>query len=279
MINFPVKIGDIVTRVLTAGQSGPAVVFVHGFGAKADRWTSNLDAIASAGFRTFAFDLPGHGFATKGEAIPCRVPQLADFVRAALDHFGIDKAFIVGTSLGGAVVASFCAANPQRVEGAVFVGGMGLAPIGEEIRGRISAGSQNQSREAMAGKFSVVICDQSLVKPEMIEEEYQMNNSDGANDSLKAYGRYIGSDLDKDVAGPQLVSQTFRKLLVWGDQDKVVPLSIGQAARKLLPDSQLVILEGTSHTPYYERSADFNAILLSFLQNKPLPRLAGVTIS
>jgi 2-hydroxy-6-oxonona-2,4-dienedioate hydrolase len=279
MINFPVNIGNIVTRVLTVGQSGPVVVLVHGFGAKADRWTSNLDAIAAAGFRAFAFDLPGHGFATKGEAIPCRVPQLADFLRAVLDHFGIDKAFIVGTSLGGAVVASFCAANPERVQGAVFVGSMGLVPIGEEIRGRISAGSHNQSREAMATKFKVVICDQSLVKSEMIEEEYQINNSDGANDALKAYGRYIGSDLDKDVAGPQLVNQKFRKLLVWGDQDKVVPLSFGQAARKLLPDSQLVIIEGTSHTPYFERSADFNPILVSFLQNEPLPQPAGVVIA
>ena len=67
-------LGPVTTRVLEAGQGDRVIVFVHGTGGRADRWSRNLDAFADAGFHAYAFDLPGHGFASKGADVACSVP-------------------------------------------------------------------------------------------------------------------------------------------------------------------------------------------------------------
>jgi 2-hydroxy-6-oxonona-2,4-dienedioate hydrolase len=277
MISYPAKIGDVTTRIFTAGTEGRPVMFVHGFGAKADRWKLNMDPIAAAGFRAYAFDLPGHGFASKSDNAPSTVPEYSDFLGKVMDHLEVSNAVLVGTSLGGAVVASFAAQHSDRVEALVFVGSMGLVPIGEEIRSRIRAGSANQTLEAMQAKFRNIIADQSKVTVEMIEEEFHTNNSPGAAAALIKVGRYIGEKLDDDVVGQKIASLNKPTLLVWGDEDKVVPLAFGRAAREMLPNSRLCILEGTSHTPYYEKFSEFNAAILDFLSGRTdAPKMAGV---
>jgi pimeloyl-ACP methyl ester carboxylesterase len=72
MISYPMRAGTVVTRVLQAG-SGEPVVFVHGTGGRAERWSRNLDAIARTGRTAYAIDLPGHGFADKGPGVACSV--------------------------------------------------------------------------------------------------------------------------------------------------------------------------------------------------------------
>ncbi|RYY66354.1 MAG: alpha/beta fold hydrolase, partial [Comamonadaceae bacterium] len=170
MISYPLALGPILTRVLEAGSGDRHVVLVHGTGGRADRWVRNLDALAAAGYHAYAFDLPGHGFASKGAGVACSVPAYREVLGQFLDAIGARKAALVGTSLGGHVVASYACQNPQRVDALVLVGSMGLVPIGDEARGRIQAGANNQTREGVAGKLQRVIFDASLVTPDMLEE-------------------------------------------------------------------------------------------------------------
>src|SRR3546814_8631822 len=99
MIQYPCASHGIQTRVLDAGK-GPALVFIHGLGARADRWRHNLEPLAAAGYRCVAVDLPGHGYATKGD-IPFSVPHCANWLQAILDQIGDGQCALVGTSLGG----------------------------------------------------------------------------------------------------------------------------------------------------------------------------------
>ena len=266
MISYPSKVNGVTTRVLEAGTPGEMpVVFVHGTGGRADRWIRNLDAVAGAGYHALAFDLPGHGFAAKGAGVECSVPAYRRMLGDFLASLGARRAAIVGTSLGGHVVASYAAEYPQRVAAVVLVGSMGLIPIGAEARGRIQAGANNQTKEGVAAKFQRVIFDQSLVTPDMVEEEFRINNSPGAKESFAALGDYIARRLDDEVVGEKLAAARVPVLLVWGDQDKTVPMAVGEAAAKLLPGSKLVKLEGAAHTPYYEKHEQFNRVLLDFL--------------
>ena len=148
-------VGPMMTRVLEAGQGDRVIVFVHGTGGRADRWSRNLDAFAKAGFHAYAFDLPGHGYASKGAGVDCSVPAYRHVLGAFMDAVGIRKAVIVGTSLGGHVVASYACENPSRIDAVVLVGSMGLVPIGDEARGRIQAGANNQSRDGIVGKLLI----------------------------------------------------------------------------------------------------------------------------
>lgn len=268
MISYPMAVGGLQTRVLKAGDHGPVIVFVHGTGGRADRWSRNLDAVAASGRQAYAFDLPGHGFASKGAGVACSVPAYRAFLGRFLDVIEAPRATLVGTSLGGHVVASYATQNPQRIDGIALVGSMGLVPIGDDARTRIQAGANNQTREGVAMKLQRVIHDPSLVTLEMQEEEWRINNSPGSRESFAALGSYIAADLDKEVVGESLVDAPFPVLLVWGDQDKTVPTDVGRKVRDLVPRSRLALLSGAAHTAYYERAEDFNRILIDFLDGK-----------
>ena len=265
MIAYPFQVNAVTTRMLEAGDVGTPVVFVHGTGGRAERWERNLDAIAAAGYRAYAYDLPGHGFAAKGPGVECSVPAYRRLLTGVVDALHADEVVMVGTSLGGHVVASYALESPKRVKAIVLCGSMGLIPLGAEARGRIQAGANNQTREGIAAKFSRVIFDPSLVTREMVEAEFRINNSPGAKESFAALGRYIGEKLDDDLVGERLAASDIPILLAWGDQDKTVPFAVGEQAAKLLPKSTFVKLEGAAHTPYYEKHEAFNKALLDFL--------------
>lgn len=267
-------VGPVMTRVLEAGKGDRIIVFVHGTGGRADRWSRNLDAFAEAGFHAYAFDLPGHGFASKGPGVECSVPAYRAVLAGFLDAIGARKAVIVGTSLGGHVVASYACANPSRIEAAVLVGSMGLVPIGDEARGRIQAGAANQSRDGILGKLKRVIFDPMLVTDDMVEEEWRINNSAGAVESFAALGRYIVADLDAQVVGEQLAEAAFPVLLVWGSEDKTVAPEVGRKVKNLVERSELVELDAAAHTAYYERADAFNAIVSGYLEQPRRRHLA-----
>ncbi|MDB5488966.1 MAG: hypothetical protein JWQ58_2681 [Reyranella sp.] len=267
MISYPLRVATLDTRVIEAAGSGQTIVLVHGTGGRADRWIRNVDALAAAGHRVVAFDLPGHGFASKGAGLDCSVPGYRKFLAAFLDEMKIDKAVIVGTSLGGHVVASFACEHPDRVSGVVLSGSMGLVPLGAEARGRVEAGANNQTYDGVKGKLARVIFDPALVTQDFVDEEFRINNSAGSKESFATLGRYIGQKLDDDVVGETFAKLTPRlpTLLLWGAEDKTVPVAVGEAAAKLLPGSKLVVLQKAAHTSYYERADDFNAVMLDFL--------------
>ncbi|WP_084217439.1 alpha/beta fold hydrolase [Xenophilus azovorans] len=269
MIHFPITLpSGAFTRVLAAGHGDRHVVLVHGTGGRADRWSRNIDALAEAGLRVWAVDLPGHGYASKGKGVPCSVPAYRAFLAEVMDALAIPKATIVGTSLGGHVVASHALEHPQRVERIVLVGSMGLVPIGQEARNRIQAGANNQTREGVESKLRRVMHDPALTTPELVEEEWRINNSAGALDSFATLGNYIAIDLDNDVIGETLAKSSLPVLLVWGEEDKTVAPAVGRQAREMLANSQLALIAGAAHTAYYEKPEIFNAILWDFAMGR-----------
>jgi len=121
--------------------------------------------------------------------------------------------------------------------------------------------------EGVKGKLSRVIFDPALVTQDFIDEEFRINNSAGAKESFATLGRYIGEKLDDDLVGERLaeLSPPLPTLLLWGAENKTVPLAVGESASRLLPGSRLVVLQRAAHTLYYERADDFNAVLCDFL--------------
>jgi len=270
MFSYPLQVDGTLTRILQAGLSGEPVVLVHGTAARADRWVRNLEPLAEAGFRSYAIDLPGHGFAEKRASFDHSVTGYANFLSSFIKGLDALKVTIVGTSLGGHVAAAYATLHPDRINGVVLVGSMGLVPVGDEARLRIQAGATNQTRDFVTQKLRRVIADPALVTESLIEEEFIFNNSPGAADALKKLGQYIATDLDKDVVGEKLnhLPPDVPILLVWGDQDKTVPLTAGLAAHKLIPRSKLAVLKNVAHTSYFEDPLSFNQVLIDFMYGR-----------
>jgi 2-hydroxy-6-oxonona-2,4-dienedioate hydrolase len=270
MLSYPIVIANWMTRVIQSGMDGEAIVLVHGTGGRADRWVRNMDGLAAPGRAVYALDLPGHGFAGKGRGFTYSVPAYANFLRSFLDTMKIDKAVIVGTSLGGHVAALFALESPERVQSLVLCGSMGLIPLGPDVCGRVARGAVNQSRDGIKEKLTRLFIDSSLVTADLVAEEFLINNSEGAQESFEFLGEYIGSKLDAEVVGKALAQlpTPVPTLLVWGREDRTVPLSAGEKARAILPSSRLVVMSDSGHAPYFERPDDFNRVVDDFLCQK-----------
>ena len=267
MIQYPVEAGGVLTRVLAAGDGDDHLVLVHGVGARSDRWRRNIDPLAAAGWHVHALDLPGHGLAQKGEGLDYSVPGFARLLDGFLDVIGAETAVLVGTSLGGHAVATLACQRPERVRALVLVGSIGLIPWGAERRAATRGRLRDASREGIERKLRLLLHDEEMVTDEWLTEEFLINNSPGASESFRAISDYVADHIDDDVIGPRLAALENGPpiQLIWGRQERAVPLETGLAAHALLGGSELAIIDAASHAPYYEQPAEFNRILLGFL--------------
>jgi len=265
-IQYPLQVGTGVTRVIEAGR-GPAVLFAHGLGARADRWHGTVERIAACGYRAITWDLHGHGFASKEADGPGDVPGLAVQALAVMDALGIERAVMAGTSLGAHIVAYAACQAPARVTALVLVGALGIVPIDQGVAETISRNVRATRREQFYGKLSFVLHDPAAVTEDFIEEEWRMNTSPGTIDVFGRLGDYLVSGIARDYVAADLsaVYTPDRVLLIWGEEDKAVPLSVGQACRDALGGPELVVIPGANHCPYFEQPDAFDAALVPFL--------------
>ena len=113
-----------------AGQGGVPVVLVHGWACSSEFWKEQLGPLA-AGRRVLALDLPGHGGSRPHQAFLQAVASqeaLAKAVLAVMDHAGLDRAVLVGHSMGASIIRRVAVLQPQRVAGLVLVDGAILFP-------------------------------------------------------------------------------------------------------------------------------------------------------
>lgn len=272
MIQYPMGVDEVTTRVLEAGSGDDLMVLVHGVGARADRWARVIEPLADLGYHVVAVDLPGHGLAQKGPGFDYSVPGYARFVEGVLEQFGRAqrRTVLVGTSLGGHICGALTVRRPELVSALVLVGSTGLRPWGDERRAATRARLADASIDSVARKLSLVMFDQANVTDDFIREESAVNSSPGARESLEAIGAYIAERLDDELVLDGLVALADRLpiQLIWGREERSVVLEIGEEAHARIPGSELVVLDRTAHAPFHERPTEFVAALDDFLRRR-----------
>jgi 2-hydroxy-6-oxonona-2,4-dienedioate hydrolase len=268
MIAYPITAGTILTRVLEAGTLGaPSSLLVHGLSSRADRWVRNLDALASAGFHVFAADLPGHGFAAKNVTDDHSIGGYAQFVLDLMDTLRLQRTTIVGTSLGGQVVAAAALRAPERIERMMMIGSTGFIHSPPERAKGFRDWIMNLTPESHRPKLERVFTDKSLATDAMVLEDIRINTSPGAAACFDKFLTYMAYDINRDLVGERLpvIADIVPLLLFWGVDDTSVSVEVGRAARAKLPKARLVTVEHLNHTPYYENPPLFNEVLLRFI--------------
>jgi 2-hydroxy-6-oxonona-2,4-dienedioate hydrolase len=261
----------VLTRVLEAGNGDSVIIFIHGVGARCDRWAENVEAMASAGHHAFAFDLPGHGFATKGDCFPYGIRAYADLVHTFLDTMGIRRSVLVGTSMGGHIAARVACDVPERVSGLVLVGTLGVVPMGPERLAALSASVKDTSRQGIESKLRRLIHNDSLLVGERwITEEWRINNSPGADVAFARLSEYFAGPVDDDVVGAPLseIGSIVPTVLVWGAQDVIVPIEVLRQCAEVLPHARIAVIAETSHAPYIERADAFHDVVFRLMEDR-----------
>lgn len=274
IVQFPLRVGSTPTRVLEAGEGERALLFVHGLGARADRWRRNLAQMAAQGYRCIALDLPGHGLAGKGPDIPATVPALADFTAEAAGALGLRDVVLVGTSLGGHILGQLAlerlvapaGSAGLTPRGLMLIGTLGLFPLEPSVAAAIRRSVVETSMEAIRRKVAFVLRVQDHITPGWLREEFLMNNSAGAHDSLQRLGDYLVDQPKAHILGPRLhaLAHQMPISIVWGALDEAVPVKIGHDAHRELGLPVPVLIDGAGHAPYWERDDLFNPLLTAF---------------
>ncbi|KWX67330.1 alpha/beta fold hydrolase [Mycobacterium sp. NAZ190054] len=257
-----------VLRYEPQGGSRGTIVFIHGLGATAERWTQTMRACAAVGFRSLAIDLPGHGFSTKGRLPDFSIPGFLQYLQVARTKLGAQTATLVGTSLGAHLVAAATVADPDRTERIVLVGPIGITPVPEDIRQQLAQNITDTSPAGITAKLYGLLHDPALVTPEWVATECEINNSPGADESFALLAGYVRDRYNHDIVGDALRSAAgdVPCTLIWGAADRMVPPDQAHHILRLLPDhTRLHLIDKAGHAPYFERPAEFNKILLDFL--------------
>jgi pimeloyl-ACP methyl ester carboxylesterase len=276
MISYPLDVGGTLTRVLEAGAGDKHVLLIPGIGARGDRWRRNIDVIAAEGYHVYAFDLPGHGFAAKGEAFDYSARGFADFAASLTNELGLERVALVGTSLGGQIAGLVACREPTRVSALVLVGSLGFAPLDQERRTLISGRLVDTTRDGIEQKLRASLGRQELISEPWIEEETRINNSPGAAEAFAAMAAYVASGAGDDGILEGLARlEGLPILIAWGADDQVVPVTVGQAAAGHLTGSRFELIQHAGHLPYYEEPVEFNTLLLRFLADGVGPGREG----
>ncbi len=247
-------------RYLKVGEgTGTPALLIHGFGGDLNNWLFNQPALAEK--RTvYALDLPGHGGSAK-EVGEGDVGALASAVVAFMDAVGIQKAHLVGHSLGGAISLHLALDQPDRVASvtALAPGGLGPEISMEYIDGYI----QNSRARKLKPVLEMLVHDPSLVTNDMVEDVLKFKRLDGAEAALRKIrdAAFAGGRQALQLAG-RLGEAKVPVQVIWGKEDRVLPASHGQG----LPGNvKVTAFDATGHLVHMEKAQEVNEQIERFV--------------
>ncbi len=254
----PEKVADVYGQKIhyyEAGQ-GPAVILLHGLGASAQVWMPVMAPLA-AGHHVYDLDQVGFGASDK-PLIEYRIATFVDFLHEFMVTQKIAKASLVGNSLGGWISAAFALKYPDMVDRIVLVDAAGVtfpAPPKVDLNPATLADTVELMKALFYNKQMV---DENFVR--MVFQGH-LRNGDGYTIQRLMSGFSNGREFLDDKL-PSLKTPT---LLLWGRQDELTPLSMGEQMQKLIPGSKLTVLEQCGHVPQIEKPQEFTQAVLGFL--------------
>lgn len=268
-----VNIGNEPIHYVEEGQ-GPPLVLIHGFFAWSFTWRKNLPALAER-FRTFALDLRGFGFSARGSAGPYGLDDQARLVGAFLDAQGIERATVIGHSMGGEVALRLALLQPHRVRGLVLVAPSALV---RRRPGRLErllvpvpgVGPLAVRLLIMNRRFAARALRESYYRKEVATPDAVAGYLRPA--SVRGSARTLAAmlrQLDFGGASDRLGEVSQPTLIVWGENDPWLPFAHAERLAALLPHARLVGFPECGHVPPEEYPERFHQVVLPFLESLP----------
>jgi pimeloyl-ACP methyl ester carboxylesterase len=261
----------------TPGDGRPVLLLVHGMAGSAATWREVIEPLSQR-YTVIAPDLLGHGRSDKPRH-DYSLGSFASLLRDLLISFDVERATIVGQSLGGGICLQFAYQFPERCERLVLVDSGGLGrDVSPMLRALAVPGSEYlmpllfPSFARTAGnKVSRWLFDRGLRAPS-IQEQWRSYVSLTYPDFRNPFIHTLRAVVD---VGGQTVSAHDRlylaeqmpTLIVWGAKDHIIPVEHAHAAHEAMPGSRLEIFDGSSHFPQTEEPGRFVDVLSSFVDS------------
>jgi pimeloyl-ACP methyl ester carboxylesterase len=268
-----IQVDGVRTRYWEFGDSGSPVLFIHGLGSCIEHWENNLAAF-SKHHHVYAIDLIGFGL-TEKPSIPYSSHFLAKFVQGFIKAKGIKSASLIGNSLGCMIAIELYLLDPASVDKLILLDGgyfareisiafriLSLPMIGEWL--------MRPKRDGTKEFLKLMFFDPAFVTDELVDTTFERNALPG---SSKAYLRTLRSVVNFFGLKQALVKRmlqnkdlfTVPTLVIWGENDNVLPVEHAHKAAEILPNATLHIFDQCGHMPQIECAEEFNDLSINFL--------------
>ncbi len=253
----------------------PVLLFVHGVAGSSATWKAVMPTLGSR-YTVIAPDLPGHGDSDKPR-IDYSLGAHANVLRDLMIALGIERATIIGQSLGGGIAMQLIYQHPQRCERLVLVSSGGLGPeVSWMLRALTLPGAEYlmpvlfPKVAAVAGNAVGRRLARLGLRASRVEQEWRAYVSLTEPDNRQSFIRTLRAVVDprgQAVSAHDRLYLASRvpTLIVWGARDRIIPVGHAMAAHEAIPGSQLVIFEKSGHFPHTEEPEHFVEVIEQFI--------------
>jgi pimeloyl-ACP methyl ester carboxylesterase len=272
-----IEVGGLRIHCLMAGQTDAPVLLLHGGGydSASLSYGPSIGPISQS-HTVFAPDWPGYGESDKPE-VDYTTEYFVDFLGRLMDALGLEKASLVGISMGGAISLGFSLRSPHRVEKLVLVDSHGL---GKEVPGQVMSyamvrspllnrlvwAAMGRSRTMVRWSLQTVFHDPQAVTGSIVDEDFEAAKKPGVGKAWRSWQRSeIGLGGFPTNFVDQLHTVAVPTLILHGAEDRYVPVSWARRAHTLIKDSELCILPQCGHWLTREKPTGFDRAVSGFL--------------
>ncbi|MCX2864575.1 alpha/beta fold hydrolase [Paucibacter sp. PLA-PC-4] len=251
----------------TGPRSAPALLMIHGFGASLHSWEPWAAALSET-YRVIRIDLPGSGLSPpdpSGVYTDARTEQL---LLALLDQLEVPHVTLIGHSIGGRIAWGMAARHPERITRLVLIAPDGFASPGfdygqaPEVPASLKLMTHVLPRPLLRMSLAPAYADPEVLSDRLTERYFELMRAPGARQALLArMQQTVLSD-----PRPQLQRIKAPTLLIWGEQDAMIPFSNAADYLTALPSARLAALPGIGHLPQEEQPARGLAALQALLR-------------
>ena len=237
--------------------SGAPLVLVHGVGGDADQWAFCFDELSRT-HRVIALELLGFGRSDKPN-ISYRIAGFVEVLEGFLRALGVDRASLLGHSLGGWIVAAFALQFPERVDRLVLndAAGIDAGAIRPPVDLNISTHAH------MRAMLESMFYNKAMVTDALVDLAYSLHLERNDGPTIRSALETLAmpdEKLDRNIGALKLPT-----LLLWGEQDGLTPLSVARNFERLIPGARLEVIPQCGHLPCLEKPAEFTRRVLDFL--------------
>lgn len=265
-----INLGDVRLHYLKMGTGSP-IILLHGGGTWLYSYRNNINELARS-HTVYALDMPGHGFTTYNNNFQLSLVSFSNLISSFMTKQDIDNADFVGSSWGGGWALHFAEAYPQKVGKIVLLDAVGTTEIANNDGSAWKYLAYPLLGELMVHFFSFesvkndirtnVFSDPDRISDEEIKQVYiplTFTNNLKAQIALQRNLKWIEVDTRLD----QIKNKT---LIIWGKNDKYIPIKFGAKLKTRLSDSTFVTIENAGHLPHEEQPEQVNKLMVEFLK-------------
>ncbi len=231
--------GHRVHYLAEGPAAGPPVVLVHGLGGRAEDWRNLAPWLAKAGYRVYMPDLPGYGRSEKPLDFSYSVSEEAASVLGFFDALGLKQVDLAGHSMGGWIVQLIAAQHPERVKRLILFDSVGLheKPAWDTRLFTPETPAELDLLDALLMPIPPPV-------PAFVAQDILRTSRRNAWLIHRALKSMLSGE---DVTDNLLPRLKMPVLLVWGAQDRIAPVDLGERMQRLVPRSELEIFPGCGH--------------------------------